>query len=140
MPPVWTLGAAAAMWATARAAPWPGNSAPVAALVIAALAAALAIWAAAQFRRRRTTIIPREAPNALIVEGPFGFSRNPIYLADALALAAWAAWLGAAAPLLWIAVFVALIDRRFIRGEEARLEAAFGDSFAAYRRRVRRWI
>ena len=140
LPPVWTAVAAALMWLTARAAPWPGWGEPIAAAAILAVAAALMIWSAAQFRRRRTTIIPRQAPSALIAEGPYRFSRNPIYLADALALLAFAVWLGSALALLWLPAFIALITRRFIIGEEAGMAAAFGDDFARYRASVRRWI
>ena len=140
LPPVWTIAAAVAMWLTARAAPWPDEAAPEAAAGLFAGAVALAIWAAVQFRRERTTIIPREAPSALITSGPFRFTRNPIYLADALALLAWAVFLGSGFAIFWIAAFVWVIDRRFIEPEEARLEATFGEAFTEYRKVARRWV
>ena len=140
LPPVWTVGFAAVMWLTADVAPWPDERAPEVAAGLFTGAVALAIWAAVQFLKRRTTIIPREAPSALITSGPFRFTRHPVYLADALALLAWAVFLGSGFALLWIAAFVWLIDRRFIDHEETRLETTFGEDFAEYRKTVRRWI
>lgn len=108
-----------------------------AAMIVAALGLMLA--AVLQFRRHRTTVLPRETPGALIDAGPFRFSRNPIYLADAMILAGAALrWdLGA---LILVPLFMGVIQTRFIRGEEAGLRAAFGDDFDAYSARTRRWL
>ena len=140
LPPVWTLGFGAAMWLVARIAPWPVGDADWfgGGLILAAIA--LTIWTVATFRKSRTTIIPRQAPRAFVTDGPMRICRNPIYLADALALAGWGFILGAAAPFLLIPVFMRVIERRFIIGEEARLMAAFGASYSAYAARVRRWF
>ena len=97
---------------------------------------AAAVW---QFRRHRTTILPRETPAAMIDSGVYRFSRNPIYLADAMILAG-AALRWDAASLLLVPVFVVIINRRFIEGEEAGLRASFGAAFAAYAARTRRWL
>ena len=128
------------MWLVARIAPWPGGDADWfgGGLILAAIA--LTIWTVATFRKSRTTIIPRQPPNALVTDGPMRICRNPIYLADALSLAGWGFILGAAAPFLLIPVFMRVIERRFIIGEEARLMAAFGASYSAYAARVRRWF
>jgi hypothetical protein len=48
-------------------------------LMLAALA--LIAWSALWFWRKKTTIEPHHTPTALIVEGPYRLSRNPIYLA-----------------------------------------------------------
>lgn len=101
--------------------------------------AVLFLLALREFRRHGTTVVPREAPTALIETGVFRLSRNPIYLADALILAGVTLWWDAAA--LWLVpVFVLVIRRRFIEGEEAALRAAFGPAFEAYAARTRRWL
>lgn len=92
-----------------------------------------------QFRRHRTTVMPRETPVALIDTGIYRLSRNPIYLADALFLAGAALWWDAASLLL-VPLFVMIITRRFILGEESGLRAVFGAAFDRYAAQTRRWL
>ena len=92
-----------------------------------------------QFRRHRTTVMPRETPVALIDTGIYRLSRNPIYLADALFLAGAALWWDAASLLL-VPLFVWIITRRFILGEESGLRAVFGAAFDRYAAQTRRWL
>lgn len=141
LPPVWLALFAVAAWGIGRL--WPMPEVP--ALVLAgrglvALGLLLMSAAVAQMVALKTTFIPRQDPTALVTGGVFRLSRNPIYLADALVLAGlilhWSAW----PALLLVPAFAALITRRFIRGEEARLDAAFGADYAAFRTRTRRWI
>ena len=47
----------------------------------------LAAWSAGAFRRRKTAVQPWKASTALVIEGPYGFSRNPIYVGFALTYA-----------------------------------------------------
>jgi len=61
-------------------------------------------------------------------------------LADATVLAGWCLIFGAALPFVLVILFVLIINARFIRPEEQRLGEAFGDEFAAYASKVRRWI
>lgn len=138
LPPIWALAAAALAAALARWLPvvalpgWPAWP-----LVAAGLG--LVAWSAWWFRAKRTTIEPHRAPTRLIVEGPYRINRNPIYTGMALILLGWAFWLGAAAALVPAAVFVAVIDRRFVPGEEAALRKAFGEEGARYIAATRRW-
>ncbi len=92
-----------------------------------------------QFRRARTTVMPREKARVLITEGVYQLSRNPIYVADALILTGLGLrWdLG---TLFWVVAFVAVIERRFILGEEAGLRAGFGAQFDEWAEKVRRWL
>lgn len=90
--------------------------------------------------RHRTTVIPRRTPTAMVTDGVFSISRNPIYLADALILMGAILWLDAILALPLVAVFVWLIQTRFIRDEEARLTLAFGPEFDLWAARTRRWI
>ena len=92
-----------------------------------------------QFRRHRTTVMPRETPVAMIDSGIYRLSRNPIYLADALFLAGAALWWDAASLLL-VPLFVMIITRRFILDEESGLRAVFGAAFDRYAAQTRRWL
>lgn len=141
-PPVWTLAMVALAWLCGRLLPWPilGAAGPVLGFALAVAGIALMGAAVAQMARARTTVIPRRAPSALVTRGVFAFSRNPIYLGDALVVAG--ACLGFAAPyalpLVW--VFAKIIEHRFIAGEEARLIEGFGAEYGLWAGRVRRWI
>jgi len=93
-----------------------------------------------QMVRARTTVIPRRNPTALVTDGLFSLSRNPIYLADAIILAGAILWLDAVLALPLLFSFVWLIQTRFIRDEETRLTAAFGPEFDLWAARTRRWL
>jgi protein-S-isoprenylcysteine O-methyltransferase Ste14 len=67
-------------------------------------------------------------------------SRNPIYLADALLLAALTVWLGQPANAALLVAFVWYIDCFQIRAEEQALRTLFGADYAAWCDRVRRWL
>ena len=142
LPPVWMTGHALAAWAVARWAPVMGFASPTARAaggLVAALGVGLAVWAAVHFARARTKIEPRERPTALIRSGPFAINRNPIYTGMALVLLGWAVWLGALGAALVAMAFPVVIDRRFVRGEEAALLDAFGAEARRYMSEVRRW-
>ena len=141
LPPVWLAAHLAAAWGLSQLSPplfgaagrWLG-----AALVLAGVA--LMAAAIAEMARRRTTVIPRRDPAALVTSGVFRFSRNPIYLGDALILTGAVLWWEAALALPLVAVFGWLIQTRFILDEEARLTLAFGPEFDLWAATVRRWI
>jgi protein-S-isoprenylcysteine O-methyltransferase Ste14 len=108
--------------------------------LLIALGIGLAVSAGRLFGRARTTIKPFERSSALVIAGPYRFTRNPMYLGMVVGMLGLAILLGSLTPPLVIPPFVALIQQRFIRAEEADLQAAFGPRYEEYRRRVRRWI
>ena len=101
---------------------------------------AVVLWAARIFETWGTTIKPFEESSALVIQGPYRVSRNPIYLGMVIGLIGVAMLLGSVTPFLVIPAFAYLIDRRFVRVEEAQLEQTFGSEYASYRARVRRWL
>ena len=109
-------------------------------LVLMAMALGLIVWAALLFRRARTAIHPHEQPSALVTGGPYRYTRNPMYLGMAGTLLGAAVLMGSITPFVVLPAFMALIKERFILGEEAKLEAAFGADYANYKERVRRWL
>ena len=100
----------------------------------------LFVWCFRTFRRHATSVEPGSLPAALMTDGPFRFSRNPMYtalLAISLALAviAGSLWFFAATATL-----AAILDRIVIPREEKVIRAAFGEAYETYRSRVRRWV
>lgn len=94
------------------------------------------------FRRNQTTIDPVhiERASTLVTTGPFGYSRNPMYLGLTALLLAWAIYLSAPWALLGPIVFVLYITRFQIMPEEQAMRAKFGSAYEAYCQNVRRWI
>jgi len=95
---------------------------------------------AGMFRRRRTTLNPFGESSALVQDGLYRYSRNPMYLGMLLILTGVALWLGNVPAFAAPVVFVAAINRWNIRNEERLLEARFGAEYVQYKQRVRRWI
>lgn len=97
-------------------------------------------WAILAQVRRGTSPNPYSAANSLVVNGPYRFSRNPIYLADLLLVAG--AVLVMTKPwalALLVPVFLGL-RRVVVRHEEPYLESRFGDDYREYRRYTPRWL
>lgn len=113
----------------------------VAALILI-VSLAVMVLAIREFRRARTTVNPLkpETASELVQSGVFSYSRNPMYLGLLGLLLAWTVFLGAAAGVFAIALFVTWMNLFQIRPEERALAALFEDEFAAYRTRVRRWL
>ena len=100
----------------------------------------LMLWTALTLFRHRTTVNPFAGAAVLCTDGPFRFSRNPIYLGDWLVLAGFALILATLWPLLFAPLIWLTLRYGVIRHEETHLDARFGDSYRAYRQRVRRWL
>jgi protein-S-isoprenylcysteine O-methyltransferase Ste14 len=69
-------------------------------------------------RRHDTTVKPFEKSSALITDGVFSITRNPMYLGMTLILFGVAMLLGSATPFAIVIVLAALLDRVFIAPEE----------------------
>ena len=144
LPPLWLVACIALAWAQARYAsygldfggPWADF---VGGLLIGG-GVLLTLLALSEFRRQRTTIIPHKTPDRLIQSGIFSRTRNPIYLGDVLMLAGFILLFDAVLALPLIPIFVWIIEKRFILGEEDRMRRAFRMDFARYERKVRRWV
>ena len=111
-------------------------------LLLMTLALLVAIAGALQFRRARTTVNPMKPDTAssLVTGGIYRFTRNPMYLGDALILLAWAVFLSNPITLAGVPLFVAWMNVLQIAPEERALKARFGEAFDLYCSRVRRWI
>jgi protein-S-isoprenylcysteine O-methyltransferase Ste14 len=75
-----------------------------------------------------------------VVDGPYRFSRNPIYLGMAALYVALTFLLGIMWALLFLPFVLVAIDRLIIAREEPYLERKFGQDYVEYTKRVRRWV
>ena len=93
-----------------------------------------------EFKKHNTTVKPLEKSTALVTNGVFRVSRNPMYLGFVLILAGIAILMGSLSPFFIIIVFTISMDKIFIRTEEIMLQETFSDAWLEYKKRVRRWI
>jgi protein-S-isoprenylcysteine O-methyltransferase Ste14 len=107
--------------------------------VLLAIALAIIVWTAILMSQAGTTPNPTRPTTALVIRGPFHFTRNPMYLAWELIVVG----VGLAANAPWVivmAVPAALVTRRLVIDKEERyLETKFGAEYLDYKARVRRW-
>jgi len=104
--------------------------------VVALVGIGGALWSLA-YLRRSFAILPQA--RRLVTGGPYGLSRNPLYVAEVVA--GWSVYLPTMAwpGLLALSANVVLLLVR-VRAEERVLAAAFGDEYVEYRRRVPRFL
>lgn len=108
--------------------------------VLSLLALGLGLWAVKTMRRRTASPEFGRRVRVLVVEGPYRFSRNPLYLALVLGLLALAAALDSAWLAMGSLVLGSLLDRFVILPEESYLAERFGAGYLGYTLRVRRWL
>jgi protein-S-isoprenylcysteine O-methyltransferase Ste14 len=101
---------------------------------------AVELWAIGAFRRRRTAVQPWKPSTALVADGPYRFSRNPIYLGFAVTHLGLALALNSWLALALLIPCLVVVDRGVIAREERYLAAKFGAPYDVYRARVRRWL
>jgi len=111
--------------------------------IAAVLIVAFAVWngwALWLMARHRTALLPGGATRVILDRGPFRVSRNPLYLGlIALDVALALLW-----PSFWALVLtpvgVAALWWGAVAPEERYLGDRFGEEYARYRARVRRWL
>lgn len=112
----------------------------IAGAILALLSGLTASWASKIMRRAGTNILPNKPTLAIVTEGPFRFSRNPLYLANALFYLGLTIAFNMIWPLLLFMPMICLVHWGIILREEQYLEAKFGDQYRAYKTRVPRWL
>lgn len=102
--------------------------------------AALAAAGSRQFERVGTNIKTFNLPDALVTDGLFRFTRNPMYVGFSLLLIGAAVLFGSLSALLIAVVFPVIADRWYIAFEERTMLETFGDDYAEYCQGTRRWV
>jgi protein-S-isoprenylcysteine O-methyltransferase Ste14 len=95
--------------------------------------AGLSLWSAAEAGEADIS-----SPEALLTEGPYALSRNPMYLGWTLIQAGIASVSNGFWSFVLLPFVVAYTHLVEIRREEDLLEQEFGEAYREYRRRVRR--
>jgi protein-S-isoprenylcysteine O-methyltransferase Ste14 len=101
---------------------------------------AVGLLGSRQMRRAETNVSPYKPATALVTEGPYRFTRNPLYLSMTLLYGGVSALANALPPVLLLPLVLRLMRRGVIEREEAYLEQKFGDVYLEYKVRAPRWI
>ena len=145
LPPLIFLGFLAAAAVLEAVVPFPVLAAHafpryLAGAALAAAGFVMIVMGTRRFQAAGTNIPPNLPTTALVVDGIYRRTRNPLYLGTTLVylglgVAAGSFWaIGLVVPLLWV------INTGVIAREEHYLERKFGDAYRAYKARVRRWV
>ncbi len=144
-PPIITIGAVISGWLLQQLMPvdwlaaisldaWPVG------VVMVAGALSIDVWAFQTFKKAQTTILPTKAASNLATNGPFSWSRNPIYVGNIVLILGIGLWSGIGWMLLTAICAAIAIEVLAIRREEIHLQSMFGDEWEKYTKKVRRWL
>jgi protein-S-isoprenylcysteine O-methyltransferase Ste14 len=116
------------------------NAQTVIGVIIAVVGLGIGFSALRLFRHSGTSPNPREATTLVVTDGPYRFTRNPMYLGFVLLLLGIALvfsleWGVILTPFLWLA-----LDRMIVVREEAYLTQRFGEDYQKLLRQTRRWL
>jgi protein-S-isoprenylcysteine O-methyltransferase Ste14 len=128
-------------------APWAGINPPgsisarqIAGMIVGTTGGALALWCVLSFAFiGRGTPAPFDPPRRLVIQGPYRFVRNPMYIGAALALTGAAIFYESWSLLIFTAFFFLVAHLFVVLYEEPTLRRTFGAEYEAYRNRVSRW-
>lgn len=107
------------------------------AMICAGLIGILAFRA---MNRAQTAINPAQPTTAIVSDGVFSLSRNPLYLSLTLLYLGITLVFSSLWTLLLLLPLLVVVQVGVIKREESYLEGKFGDEYLSYKARVRRWI
>ncbi|HEX8139742.1 MAG TPA: isoprenylcysteine carboxylmethyltransferase family protein [Pyrinomonadaceae bacterium] len=88
----------------------------------------------------RGTLSPLDPPKRFVVRGLYRYVRNPMYVVCLVILFGEALFFQSTALLKYALGWFVLIHLVVVLIEEPTLQDQFGESYARYRRKVRRWV
>ncbi len=109
-------------------------------LVLIAGGLALIFWGIATFRAHRTAVFPNQPAARIVQQGPYRFTRNPMYTGMTCAYTGFTLLMNDIWPLVFLPAVLFLLVRLVIAREERYLTSAFPTEYSEYRRQVRRWL
>lgn len=98
--------------------------------------------AVVQFRYAATTVNPTDpdSSTALITDGIYRITRNPMYVAFLAFLLAWGLYLSDGLALAFGLLYQPYLTAFQIKPEERALRKLFGEDYDTYQSNVRRWL
>jgi protein-S-isoprenylcysteine O-methyltransferase Ste14 len=91
-------------------------------------------------RRAGTRVEANKPTTTIVTDGPYRFTRNPIYIGMFLGQAGLAIGFDSLWVLVMLMPFYLVIRYGVIAREEDYLDRKFGAAYRVYKARVRRWL
>ncbi len=119
---------------------WAALPARIAGGLLALMGGTMAISALRRLRCAGTHVHPGEPTTAIVSDGPYRLTRNPIYVGNTSAYLGLALLFNVFWPLPCLIPFLLLLHWGVVLREERYLEAKFDESYRMYKAHVRRWL
>ncbi len=97
-------------------------------------------WARILFDKRKTPALHSETPKELVTDGPFKFTRNPLYVGGLTFLLGVGISVGTLPFLIVPFIMFGLLQWVYIPWEEKLMAELFKDQYINYKKTTRRWI
>jgi protein-S-isoprenylcysteine O-methyltransferase Ste14 len=97
-------------------------------------------WGEKTMKEAGTNVRPDRPSTAIVDDGPFRYTRNPLYLSVATMFVGIAQMANSAWFLLLLVPMLLVLHFGVERREERYMEAKFAEPYRAYRARVRRYL
>ncbi|MDF1754245.1 MAG: isoprenylcysteine carboxylmethyltransferase family protein [Verrucomicrobiales bacterium] len=108
--------------------------------MLMALSLYIAVDGTVRLNRAKTNVKPNQPTTSIVETGVYRFTRNPLYLSLGILQLGLGLVLDRLTIVIGSIVFFIVVRQVAVLKEEAYLEKKFGESYLAYRERVRRWI
>ncbi len=118
----------------------PRTVAWVIGLLLVGLSIVITVSGVRAMARARTNVDVRKPTTAVVVDGPFRYTRNPLYVSLTLLYLGIAMLINTLWPFFLLPGLMIVMQRGVVEREERYLERKFGDEYLHYKARVRRWI
>ena len=92
------------------------------------------------FKKNKTPIMPGKKPTFMVAEGPYKFTRNPMYSGVTIGLLGAAIFFGNIISFLAPIIFLLIMNYYFVPFEENLMENIFGKQYLNYKKKVGRWL
>lgn len=112
----------------------------VAGILLVTTALTILLPALILFFQTKNTLITIKPANSLQTSGIYSISRNPMYLGLLTLYMGIGCFKGNLWTFILVPLLVLIITHFVIRNEEAYLVRTFGADYAAYQKKVKRWI
>ena len=100
----------------------------------------LAFNSISRFIKAKTGVVPFSKSTALITEGFYKYTRNPMYVGMNSFLLGLLIILNNPINFIYLVIFFFIVRNLFVIKEEVQMLETFGEEYLAYKNKVRRWL
>ena len=100
----------------------------------------LAFNSISRFIKAKTGVVPFSKSTALITEGFYKYTRNPMYVGMNSFLLGLLIILNNPINFIYLVIFFFIVRNLFVIKEEVQMLETFGEEYLAYKNNVRRWL